>query len=875
MVDRLARLLKCPRHDTLIPMQSPGAGERIDVEDPSDRDLTARAAPVVRMLLRSLLIGMPLLALLLWPAGYRHEAVASWTMSGVIALLYLMLARGRVRAAFCGLVLALIVYAVVATATFGSIRGTGIYALFGAVFVAGILFGRGALALTVIACVISLGGLIIAERSGYLGARPDFTVGAMQWINHAVVLGLLGLNIGFVRSLVITSLARADAEAAERRRAEQALGSSEQLFGALFRDSPAALIVIRRGDGEIVDINQAYEATFGVHRADIVGRRAVAVDLWSSAGERDALLAEIATSGRIAGRRMRFRRSSGVLFESIVSTATLDWRGAAHHFSSITDVSAEAAANHALKQSEERFSKAFDFSPIGLIITRESDGRYIEVNSAEERTLGHARATLLGRTSLEVGPWRSPEHRRQFIDLVRRDGRALGYDTLLRNKAGELVDCRLFAERIEMNGEPCVLTATINISEQKRQESLILQIARGVSAETGPEFFRSLALHLGAATGAACVLIAEVGPAGRLDVLACRNGGVDATPAAPLDVQSFGLAPILGSGGVLVDPPEAAAFGGADDPLGISGMRGVALACLAAPDGVAVGVLCAFAPAPFAEPSRVEALFRIFAARTQAELMRLRAERALLAINRDLEARVGERTARLQEAIRELEAFSYSVAHDLRAPLRAIDGFLNMLVESASGKLAADDRGLMDRVLANCARMNTLISDLLDLSRISRIEVRRERVDLSGIARDVIGQLQQAAPQRMVRSSVADGLAAHCDPALARIVLTNLLGNAWKFSAASQPAIIEFGANIDAAGRTVFFVRDNGVGFDMRFVDKLFIPFQRLHRRDEFEGSGIGLVTVARIVARHGGRVDAEGAPGLGATFRFTFEPNA
>ncbi len=874
MVDRLAGLAQCPWHDTLTRMQNPGAGERADADELSDRDLTARAAPVVRMLLRSLLIGMPLLALLLWPAGYRHEAVAAWTMSGVIALLYLMLARGRVRAAFCGLVLALIVYAVVATATFGSIRGTGIYALFGAVFVAGILFGRGALVLTVIACVISLGALIVAERSGFLGTTPDFTVGAMQWINHAVVLGLLGLNIGFVRSLVITSLARADAEAAERRRAEQALGSSEQLFGALFRDSPAALIVIRRGDGEIVEINQAYEATFGVHRADIVGRRAVEVDLWSGAGERDALLAEIATSGRIAGRRMRFRRSSGVLFESIVSTATLDWRGAAHHFSSITDVSAEAAANHALQQSEERFSKAFDFSPIGLIITRECDGRYIEVNSAEERTLGHARATLLGRTSLEVGPWRSPEHRRQFIDLVRRDGRALGYDTLLRNKAGELVDCRLFAERIEMNGEACVLTATINVSEQKRQESLILQIARGVSAETGPEFFRSLALHLGAATGAACVLIAEVGPAGRLDVLACRNGGVDATPAAPLDVQSFGLAPILGSGGVLVDA-AAAAFGGAGDPLGISGMRGVALACLAAPDGVAVGVLCAFAPAPFAEPSRVEALFRIFAARTQAELMRLRAERALLAINRDLEARVGERTAQLQEAIRELEAFSYSVAHDLRAPLRAIDGFLNMLVENAAGKLAADDRALMDRIVANCARMNTLISDLLDLSRISRIEVRRERVDLSGIARDVIGQLQQAAPQRVVRSSVADGLAAHCDPALARIVLTNLLGNAWKFSAASQPPTIEFGATVGDAGRTVFFVRDNGVGFDMRFVDKLFIPFQRLHRRDEFDGSGIGLVIVARIVARHGGRVEAEAAPGLGATFRFTLEANA
>ena len=787
-------------------MQNPAAGERTDFEPAPASDLTARAAPVVRMLLRSLLIGMPMLALLLWPAGYRREALAAWIMSAVIA------------------------------------------------------------------CVAVVGGLIVAERSGMLGATPDFSVGYMQWINHAVVFCLLGLNVGFVRSLVQGALARAEVERAERRRAEQALGDSEQLFGALFRDSPAALIVIRRDDGLIVEINQAFEGTFEVRRAEVVGRKAGEVGLWSDAGEPDALFAAIAASGRIVGRRLRLRRNSGVLFEAVASSATLDWRGAAHYFSSITDVSAEAAARDALKRSEERFSKAFDFSPIGLIITRESDGRYIEVNSAEERTLGHARATLLGRTSLQIGPWQSAAHRQHFIDTLRRDGRALGYDTVLRNQAGQLVDCRLFAERIEVNGEPCVLTATINVSEQKRQESLILQIARGVSAETGPGFFRSLAWHLGSATGATCVLIAEVGPHGRLDVLACRRGGIDTIPPAPLDVQSFGLGPLLGGGGVLLDAAGAAAYGGAGDPLGIAGMRGVALACLAAPDGTALGVLCAFAPERFAEPSPVEALFRIFAARAQAELMRLIAERALLANNRDLEARVGERTTQLEAAIRELEAFSYSVAHDLRAPLRAIDGFLKLLGENAAAKLAADERALMDRVLANCARMDTLIGDLLDLSRISRIEVRREQVDLGALASEIIGQLRYAAPQRVVRWSVGAGLSAQCDPALVRIVLTNLLGNAWKFSSDALAPAIGFDASLDGAGRSVYSVRDNGVGFDMRYVDKLFTPFQRLHRRDEFEGSGIGLVIVARIVARHGGRVEAEAAPGLGATFRFTLE---
>lgn len=854
-------------------MQVPAAGARQAGDLPVEDDLMQRAMPAVRMLLVSCLVAFPALALLLPVAGFRREALAMWGMVAVVALLYLLLRRGHARGAFFGLVVALIAYAIAATLAYGSIRGAGIYALFGAVFVGGIFFGRGALLATVATCVMVLAGLILAERAGALGAPPDFSVGPMQWVNHAAVLALLGLNIGFVRSLMVDALGRTAAEIAARRRVERSLGSSEELFSSLFRDSPAALIITRCADGGIAEVNQAYERIFEVRRGEVAGRRAIDVELWSSAAERDRLVTEIGGKGRVAGRRLRLRRRSGVLFDAIVSTATLEWRGEPHFFSTITDVSAEVGARAALEASEERFSKAFNFSPIGLTITRECDGRFIEVNSADERTLGHARADVLGRTSLEIGSWLSVQERGRFVDLLRRDGRVLGYDTRMRHKSGELADCRLFAERVEVAGESCILTATINVTEQKRQEALILRIAQGVSAETGPQFFRLLASHLSAATGATCVFVAEVGAAAQVVPLACWRDGVAVAIAPKLDAAALGLEDFLHGGGMRFDAAGAAAYAGAGDPLAIAGMRGAVLACLAAPDGAAVGVLCAFAPEAFADFTRVEALFRIFASRAQAELMRMRAERALLTLNLDLEARVRERTTQLEAANRELEAFSYSVSHDLRSPLRAIDGFLNIVVENAAPSLHPDDRALIDRVLASCVRMNALIDDLLDLSRISRIEVARERVDLSAMGREVFQQLRQAQPGRAVRSTVAAGLVADCDPALLRIVLTNLLDNAWKFTARTADACVELACLPDSTGQACFYVRDNGAGFDMRYAAKLFTPFQRMHRRDEFEGSGIGLVIVRRIIARHGGSIDVEAAPGLGATFRFTLSP--
>ena len=253
---------------------------------------------------------------------------------------------------------------------------------------------------------------------------------------------------------------------------------------------------------------------------------------------------------------------------------------------------------------------------------------------------------------------------------------------------------------------------------------------------------------------------------------------------------------------------------------------------------------------------------RLFAALTQTE-------HRLEELNADLERRVERRTAQLHAANEELEAFAYSVSHDLRAPLRAVDGFSRLVLEDEGAALSPSGRADLERVRAAAQRMGLLIDDLLGLSRLSRRDLVLEPVDLSRLARDAVARLAEQDPGRHVEVRIAYGCHAVADGGLAGVVLDNLLQNAWKFTAGRDPAHVEFGET-ESDGEQVFFVRDDGAGFDPERAGQLFQPFHRLHRDDEYPGSGIGLATVRRAVARQGGRCWAEGAVDRGATFFFT-----
>jgi len=238
---------------------------------------------------------------------------------------------------------------------------------------------------------------------------------------------------------------------------------------------------------------------------------------------------------------------------------------------------------------------------------------------------------------------------------------------------------------------------------------------------------------------------------------------------------------------------------------------------------------------------------------------------------RDGAERITERTAELERANQELEAFSYSVSHDLRGPLRAVDGFSQILLSEHADALDPHGRDLLEQIRGNARRMSAIVDDLLALSHVGRSELRREAVDLSVIARRVVANLRLREPSRTVEVSLATGLAATCDGRLVTIALENLFANAWKFTSKRPHGQIVF----EREDARVFAVRDNGAGFDMDHSEHLFEPFQRLHSHNDFEGTGIGLAIVRRVIERHGGQVWAHGVVDAGATVRFTLEPPA
>jgi signal transduction histidine kinase len=250
--------------------------------------------------------------------------------------------------------------------------------------------------------------------------------------------------------------------------------------------------------------------------------------------------------------------------------------------------------------------------------------------------------------------------------------------------------------------------------------------------------------------------------------------------------------------------------------------------------------------------------------RRQTDLLRRSEHEA-----RELAEARAELVADLEHKNRELESFSYAVSHDLRAPLRRIESFSRAVVESQGERLDPEGRHYLERVGEASRQMGQLIDDVLYLARVSRAELRQLEVDLSAVAAVVIDRLRETEPTRKVEVRIRPGMIVSGDGQLLRIALENLLGNAWKFTAREPNPRIEFG-QVQVAGESSYFVRDNGAGFDMTYVDKLFTPFQRLHLASEFPGSGVGLATVQRIIHRHAGRVWAEGLTGQGATFHFT-----
>ena len=805
--------------------------------------------------------------MVLAPAGESEAGVAAF-MAVVAWAAWFLLRRGRwpVMPVAAVIVFGVLITAILSVLSFGSVRTAVNFLFVGAVAGAGVFLGRRALVVTVLGCIAMLGMLTWAEMGGWLGKAPDFSVGLRVWITQAASLAVIGTMVYHSRQATGDALARAHEELEHRRAVAAERDRSLDRFARIFRTSPSPMLAQSAHTGMILDTNPAFERVYGYRHDQVVGNDDRF--LWADPAERAHYRQRLLDERSVENFRCRGRRANGTVFETVISSVMGEDSDDKLVITTVSPVSEEAMALERLRRSEERFAKAFNFSPLNMTITRLSDGAFIEVNRSEDRVQGYAPEELRGHTSVSIGAWLTPDDRARFVEQLQRDGRIDGYETQMRHRDGSLVDCRLYAELIEVEGEPCILSATMDVREEKRRQQQLLQVARGVASATGEAFFHALVKHLAEAVGADRVVVGETEGAHVVNTLSVWDGGglvanhrFDKRPTPCfITLQSDGL--FVCESGLSARFPRAA-----------DGFEAYAGQALRDASGAPVGVVFALWKSATRVNDDRRALLSIFASRAQAELLRLQRDREIRRLNETLEQRVRERTAELQALNAELDAFAYSVSHDLKSPLRTIDGFTRLLQEQLGDRLTPDDQALLDRVLSSTQRMSSIIADLLSLARVSQGTLACEWVDISALASEVLAVAQEREGATGLQAQVSPGLRAWCDPRLARLVLENLLSNAVKYSRKRPDPRVEVVGEQTGAVHWLA-VRDNGVGFDMQFADQLFKPFKRLHLASEFEGTGIGLATVRRIVERHGGAIEARARLGEGAEFRLHFGPN-
>jgi PAS domain S-box-containing protein len=825
----------------------------------------------LRSLLRIMLAGLPVVLVL--TIVQDHGALQTGIVAGAlatVALAYWLLQRGFVTAVSHLIVFSLIGFSAAGMFIYGSVRTAVMLGYAAAIVTAGMTLGRKGLTLAMLLSAAALGALTWAEASGFF-VTPDFKVDMRFWLFLMMLLLGIAISVYTNRQLMLQALREQHAELIRREQAESELRLSEDRFTRIFRSSPAAIIVQSLADMAVLDVNPAFEKLYGYTRDEFVG--GTDAPLWNDPAARRLFQQKVGATGRVINMPLDARTKTGELIHILLSCKVEGSGTARIVVSTVTDATAETRARQAALQSEELFSKAFDFSPINMNITRAADGVFLAVNAAADTIQGYTTEELVGRKSVDMGTWPSKEDRERFVSRLRRDQRVHNYETQMRHKDGHLVDCRMWAVVVNIAGEECFLSAIINITEQKRREALVLDLARGLSGETGELFFHSVVQNLGKAIAADLVMIGETTDGKSVTSLSMVMDGalqqnisyaLAGTPCdfavARQDICVYGhdLQQLFPQDTFLVE-------GGYQAYIGVA---------LRDADGTPIGIVNAFWRKPQAPSPDRDALVQIFANRITAELARLRRDREIQRLNETLEQRVNERTEQLKATNAELESFGYSVSHDLQSPLRSIEGFSVLLARRLKGRLSEEEERLFDRVRGNVVRMHELINDLLALARVSKGKLSLQEVDLSAMAQQVAAQEKQRDPGRQVQVTVQPGISEHCDSKLARIILENLIGNAWKYSRQRPEAKIEFGQlPTREGGRRMLFVRDNGAGFNMAYADSLFKPFHRLHHETEFEGSGIGLATVHRILERHGGVIRAESAEGAGACFYFSFDP--
>lgn len=796
------------------------------------------------------MLGMAVIAVALQPVLAPREgsrAVGAFMMIPTALLAMWLIRQQRVRAAVMALVFGAWLVVTLNSALHGGVFAAGTYAYPILVAICGWTLGmRITLALAILT-IATEAILTIAGIQGLISQTP--APAPWQWAIHAVLLvgalGFVGFSIGayddqikYIRALSAElALKVADIEVKNREQEQQTLHYRTLLDA----QSDAGLGLFMVTNRRITFTNDAACQILGYSREEMLALPSYTELLDPDDLKRVAQNHERRVRGESFDNRydVVMRTKSGERREGEITVAAIPGAEATGILIILADITERKQIDRELSLSREMFSHVFQSNPTAVAISRVGDGRYLDVNPSHCRLFGWSREEMVGRTSVELGLWPSQAQRESWATELRQTGQLRNLPVEMRDRNGRRLSVAVTAEIFSIADEPVVLSFVSDYTDLRQAEAGLRR-----SEERFGRVFQASPV---------ATVISRLADGAYLDVNEAftRQFGWERNEVLATTALRLGIWP---------DPAVCArwiatlhATGAVRDfDVELRTRSGERRQCTISAELI-----------DFDNEQCLIALIHDISDRHRAgdEVRRL---------NSELEERVLQRTMELTEANQELESFAYSISHDLRAPLRGIDGFSRLLQEEYEQRLDTQGREYLARVRRAAQRMGTLIDDLLELSRVTRQEMKRQPVDLSAICREVAAGLRQEQPERAVEVSIDPGCTCEGDPQLLRVLMENLLGNAWKYTRTTQDARIEFGVERSQAEGDVFFIRDNGVGFDMAYAGKLFAPFQRLHNPNEFEGSGIGLASVWRVVRRHGGQIQATAEVGHGATFRFT-----
>lgn len=629
-----------------------------------------------------------------------------------------------------------------------------------------------------------------------------------------------------------------DRDITERKRYEQAIIQAKELNDYTINSLPAIFFLFD-SNGRMIKWNQNFLRVTG-YTADEV-RRMLPLD-FIFPGDHELVadkIREVMSTGQAESEaRLMTADARVVPFYFLGSRITVE--GQLCVVGSGTDITEQKRAIAAIKESEERYRLLFESNPCPMwVYDRESLG-FLAVNQAATNAYGYSRREFLAMDMTKIRP---EEELPRFYKHLAGDIKTVTHPSpwIHKRKDGSTFDVEITSHALEFNGRPARLVLATDVTERNRAVKQLRE-----SEQRFRRMFDIVSIGIAQADA----------QTGQFLLFNRRFAEIAGYPPEELKQMTFKQ---------LTHPDDAEKdarkyFEARDGkaPQYINEKRYLRA------DGSVVWVRV---NASFVRDADGTALQSIGVIEDITEQKRARDE--LLELNVTLEQRVEERTRKLETLNRELEAFSYSVSHDLRAPLRAMDGFSQAVLEDYGDKLDETGVDYLNRIRSASQRMASMIDSLLVLSRVSRSALSIVTTDLSSLAREIAAELEAASPERSVEVIIEDGLAAECDARLARIALENMLGNAWKFTSKTDNASISFSRGLEPGE---YVIRDNGAGFEEIYADKIFGAFSRLHRSDEFEGTGIGLATVYRIIQMHGGTIRAESEPGHGAAFYFKFK---